>query len=48
MIGCLETEVFFVFEVMEEAAFGEFGSFADVLDAGCGVAFGADDLKGSV
>ena len=48
MIGCLEGEIFFAFEVMEEAAFGEFGGFADVFDACCGIAFGADDLEGGV
>ena len=48
VVGCLEGEVFFAFEVMEEAAFGEFGGFTDVFDACCGVAFGADDLEGGV
>jgi hypothetical protein len=48
VLGCLEGEVFFAFEVMEEAAFGEFGGFADVFDARCGVAFGSDDLEGGV
>ena len=48
VLGGLEGEVFFAFEVMEEAAFGEFGGFADVFDTCGGVAFGADDLEGCV
>jgi hypothetical protein len=33
---------------MEEAALGEPGSFADVLDARGGVAFGTDDVQGGI
>src|ERR1700733_9743592 len=37
---------FLAFEVIEEAALGEPGSLADVLDARSGVALGADDVHG--
>src|SRR5271166_5325838 len=34
--------------MMKEAALGEPGSFADVFNASCGVALGADDVQGRV
>lgn len=48
VLGGFEGEVFLAFEVMEEAALGETGGFADVFDACGGVTFGADDVKGGV
>ncbi len=48
VVGGGERELFLALEVMEEAAFGEAGGLADVLDACCRVAFGADDVEGGV
>ena len=43
-----EGEVVFGFEVVEEAALGDSGFAADVVNGSGGVAFGANDMEGSV
>ena len=48
MLGRGEREVFLAVEVVEEAALGESGGFADVFDAGGGVALGADHVESGV
>lgn len=45
VLGCGECEVFLALEVVEEAALGKPGRFANVLDpCGC-IAFSADDVQ---
>jgi hypothetical protein len=48
MLGGRERQFFFTAEVMEEAAFGEASSLAEIFDTGSGIAFGADDVEGGV
>jgi hypothetical protein len=48
MPGGGERKLFFALEVMEEAALGQPGGQADVIDGHCRVAFGTDRLHGGV
>ena len=48
MRRCGKRQVFLALEVMEEAAFGEFGGLTNVFDARCRVALGADDVERGV
>src|ERR1039457_1104177 len=43
-----ESEIILGLEVVEEAALGDAGFAADVVDGGGGVAFGANDVEGSM
>ena len=48
IVGGGQGQVFLAVEVVEEAAFGEPGSFADILNARGGVALGADDVESRI
>ena len=48
ILGGREREVFLALEVMEEAALGEPGRFANIFDSCSGVAFGADHVESRV
>jgi hypothetical protein len=48
MNHCGERQIFLALEVVKEAAFGEAGFVADILDPGRGVSLRAHHLEGRV
>ena len=46
LLDCGDAELFLAFEVMKEAALGETGRLANIVDGGGGIALGANDIGG--